>query len=61
MVIPADLASELIAFGADQALIWTGQSPDRNRFFYQLGRLTEHLRHRAWERETPYVDNPDHP
>lgn len=52
LTVPFDTICALVAFGADQAFIWTGTEPrDRTDFFLHLGRMTGHLSENAWTKE----------
>ena len=50
--VPPDMACLLVAFGADQAFIWTGVEPrDCSEFFFEMGRKIQRLTIEAGEKE----------
>lgn len=52
MTCPVDMICALVAFGADQAAIWTGVEPrDPKEFYFNLGLTIRKLRDAAWEKE----------
>lgn len=52
LLVPMDLVCTLVAYGADQAMIWTGADPvDTAAFFFAAGRQVGELRDRAWAKE----------
>ena len=52
MTVPADMICALVAYGADQAAIWTGVEPkDVREFYFELGRRVRDMREKAWEKE----------
>ena len=52
MTCPIDMICALVAFGADQASIWTGAEPrDIREFYFELGRRVSLMRDKAWEKE----------
>ena len=50
--VPFDVASALIAFGAEQAFIWVGQEPKSpEEFFFELGKRVAQMKEEFWQRE----------
>ncbi len=51
-VVPFDTVATLVAFGAEQAFIWTGQQPKSpEEFFFELGKKVAQMKDQFWQRE----------
>jgi hypothetical protein len=50
-MVPSDLAATLIAYGVEQAFVWTGVEP-RNmaEFWFECGRTIQTMKMTAWEK-----------
>ena len=52
LITPFDVQASLIAYGAEQAFLWTGQRPQsENDFYFELGRKIQQMALKAWEEE----------
>ena len=52
LITPFDIVSALVAYGAEQAFIWTGCQPkDDSDFYFELGRKISQQTHKAWAEE----------
>ena len=56
LTLPFDMLCAVVAFGADRAFTWTGSEPkSREEFFFECGKMLEHLKEQAWEKELSRV------